>query len=93
MASVDGALTESPLKVRATEIIDLSEDSSVDELIGAIERKVERDASTNIDTELAEEEDDDDSWSLYEDALEGMGNEESPDGSAYPFSNMNSINC
>jgi hypothetical protein len=92
MASVDGTLAESPLKVRATEIIDLSEDSSVDQLIGAIERKGERDALTNIDTDLSEEEDDDDQWSLYEDALEGMGDEESLDGSVYPFSNVNSIN-
>lgn len=93
MASVDGALAESPLKVRATEIVDLSEDSSVDELIGAIQRKGERDASTNIETNVEEDEDDDDQWSLYEDALEGMGDGESLDGSTYRFLMPRSINC
>ena len=82
MASVDEAPVESPLKVRATEIIDL-DDSSVNELIGAIQRKGERDASTKVDTQIEpEDDDDDDDWSLYEDALDGMGDEEQLDGSA-----------
>ena len=86
MATIDGPLAESPLKVRATEIVDLSEDSSVDELLGHVQPAGERDASTNIETnaEDEEEEDDgDDQWSLYEDALEGMGDGESLDGSTY----------
>ncbi len=94
MASFEGVLAESPLKVRATEIIDLS-DSSVDELIGAIQRKGERDASTNIETNFEEDEDDgdDDQWSLYEDALEGLGDEESLDGSMNYSLIPNSNNC
>ncbi len=81
MASVDEALAKSSLKTPATEIVDLSEDSSGDEVQGHIQPARKRDASTNIETNADEEEDDDDQWSLYEDALEGMGDEELLDGS------------
>ena len=91
MASVDEALAKSPLKVPATEIVDLSEDSSADEA-HHIQPAGERDASTNIQTNVDEEEDDDDQWSLYEDALEGMGDEELLDGSTSHFSKFHGIN-
>ena len=96
MASLKETLVETALKVRATEIVNLDE-SSVNELIGAIQRKGERDASTKVETNIEEveeeEDDDDDEWSLYEDALEGLGNEESLDSSMDHIPSLAAIKC
>ena len=75
MASVDPALAESPLKVPATEVVDLSEESLADELVGHAQPMGQRDASPHLGLAVDEDDDDDDDdqWSLYEDALEGLG--------------------
>ena len=85
MAGDGPALAESSLKMPATEIVDLSEDSSADELIGNAQTTGERDASPLLEAAADVDEDDDDQWSLYEDALEGMGDGESlAGGMSYP---------
>ena len=83
MASVNPVLAESSLKVPATEIVDLSEESSGDELTSHAQPTAQRDASPNAELNVDEDDGDDDQWSLYEDALEGMGDEELLNGSMY----------
>ena len=64
MASVNRVLSSSPLKAPAVEIVDLlSDDGSEDELV----------PQELVGGEHEEEEGDDDQWSLYEDALNEMG--------------------
>ena len=76
MASVNGVLSSSPLKAPAVEIVDLlSDDGSEDELV----------PQELVGGEHEEEEEgDDDQWSLYEDALNEMGEDVSAEHGILP---------
>ena len=66
MASADGVLGSSPLKAPAVEVVDLlSDDESVNELVP--------------EELIGAEDDEDDQWSLYEDALAEMDDEDPGD--------------
>ena len=68
MASVNGVLSSSPFKAPAVEIVDLlSDDGLEDELV----------PQELVGGEHEEGEGDDDEWSLYEDALNEMGEDAS----------------
>ena len=74
------ALHESPLKVPAVEVIDLSTEANTVEPLASLHRNKGEDASVDVNTDEDEDEDedDDDEWSLYEDAIGGMENEGLP---------------
>lgn len=81
MASTSGILYESPLKVCAVDVVDLlADDSSSEEVLDVVAPTGKCDALGHNE-EDDDDDDDDDQLSLYEDALEGMGDEELLDDS------------
>lgn len=77
MASGNGSLHESSLKVPVIEVIDiLSDNSSSDEVVDSLFDR-EPDASNDIDKNGSE---DGDEWSLYEDALDALEDQDMPPG-------------
>lgn len=74
MASSQAALAESSLKTRAVEIVDLVSDNGSDD---GVQQALDRDALTKDgESDDDGEEEQWESESLYEDALEGLGDEQ-----------------
>ena len=78
MASSQAALAESSLKARAVEIVDLVSDNGSDD---GVQQALDRDALTKDgESDDDGEEEQWESESLYEDALEGLGDEQLTNG-------------
>lgn len=68
MAHKNENLHQSPLKTPVIEIVDILSDSSSDEVVDSLFDR-EPDASNNVDENASEG---DDEWSLYEDTLDAL---------------------
>ena len=84
MASGNGSLHESSLKAPVIEVIDiLSDNSSSDEVVDSLFDR-EPDASNNTDKNGSE---DGDEWSLYEDTLDALEDQDMPPGGRISLTN------
>lgn len=72
MAGGHGGLHESSLNVPVIEVVNLPENSSSDETVNSLFDR-EPDASNNVDENESEDGDD---WSLYEDTLDALEDQE-----------------